>query len=62
MNNAGLMVFGTLFMVLNLAIVIGALVIGVYGLILFVKLAKRGIVALDIYIENNKKITTHTDL
>ena len=62
MNNVGLMVFGTLFTVLNLAIVIGALVIGVYGLILFVKLAKRGIVALDIYIENNKKITTHTDL
>ena len=62
MNNVGLMVFGTLFTVLNLAIVIGALVIGAYGLILFVKLAKRGIVALDIYIENNKKITTHTDL
>ena len=62
MNNFGMMAFGTFFAIFNLVIIVGALVIGVYSFILFVKLAKRGIVALDIYIENNKKITTHTDL
>jgi hypothetical protein len=41
----------------NLIIILGLIAIGVYGFILFVKLAKRGIKALDIYIDektNNK--------
>lgn len=42
---------------INLIIILGLFGIGVYGFILFVKLANRGIRALDIYINektNNK--------
>lgn len=39
-------------------IILGLLGIGIYGFVLFVKLANRGIKALDIYIDekNNKRI------
>lgn len=42
---------------INLIIILGLLGIGIYGFILLVKLANRGIRALDIYINektNNK--------
>ncbi|MBZ9685895.1 hypothetical protein G9F72_006005 [Clostridium estertheticum] len=42
---------------LNLIIILGLLGLGIYGFMLFVKLANRGIKALDIYINektNNK--------
>jgi len=42
---------------INLIIILGLFGIGIYGFILFVKLANRGIRALDIYINektNNK--------
>ena len=42
---------------INIIIILGLLGIGVYGFVLFVKLANRGIRALDIYINektNNK--------
>ena len=42
---------------INLIIILGLLGIGIYGFVLFVKLANRGIRALDIYINektNNK--------
>lgn len=42
---------------INLIIILGLFGIGIYGFILFVKLANRGIRALDIYISektNNK--------
>lgn len=44
---------------INLIIILGLIVMGVYGFILFVKLANRGMKALDIYIDektnNNNK-------
>ncbi len=43
--------------IINLIIVLVLLSCGIYGFVLFVKLAKRGIKALDIYISektNNK--------
>ena len=40
--------------IINLIIILVLLGIGIYGFVLFVKLAKRGIMALDIYI--NEKI------
>ncbi|MEG0775329.1 hypothetical protein [Clostridium sp.] len=41
----------------NLIIIVGLLGMGIYGFVLFVKLANRGIKALDIYIneKNNNK-------
>ncbi len=45
------------FRVLSQIIILGLFGIGIYGFILFVKLANRGIKALDIYINekaNNK--------
>lgn len=42
---------------INLIIILGLFTMGIYGFILFVKLANRGIKALDIYINeksNNK--------
>ncbi|WP_461615384.1 hypothetical protein [Clostridium sp. Marseille-QA1073] len=36
---------------INLIIILGLIVMGVYGFILFVKLAHRGIKAFDIYID-----------
>jgi hypothetical protein len=42
---------------INLIIILGLLGLGIYGFVLFVKLANRGIKALDIYINektNNK--------
>lgn len=42
---------------INILIILGLLVMGIYGFVLFVKLANRGIKALDIYIDektNNK--------
>lgn len=47
-----------IFAIIYLIIVLGLLSIGVYCLVLFIKLAKRGIKALDIYImekNNNNK-------
>ncbi|WP_234121373.1 hypothetical protein [Clostridium hydrogenum] len=45
------------FSFINIIIILALLGIGIYGFVLFIKLAKRGIKALDIYIEeksNNK--------
>jgi len=39
------------FTFINLIIALGLIGIGIYGFILFVKLAHRGIKALDIYID-----------
>jgi hypothetical protein len=42
---------------INLIIILGLLGLGIYGFVLFIKLANRGIKALDIYINektNNK--------
>jgi len=42
---------------INIIIILGLLGVGIYGFVLFVKLANRGIRALDIYINeksNNK--------
>ncbi len=41
--------------VFNVIILIGLLVFGVYCMYLFVKLARRGIKALDIYLQKNKE-------
>jgi len=38
---------------INLIIILGSVGIGIYGFVLFVKLANRGIKALDIYINEN---------
>jgi len=46
-----------IFSFINLIIILGLFGIGIYGFMLFVKLANRGIKALDIYINektNNK--------
>lgn len=40
---------------LNMILMIGSIGIGIYAFILFVKLAHRGIKALDIYIAKNSK-------
>lgn len=56
MANVAIMGF---FSIILLAIYLVLLGIGIYGFILFVKLANRGIRALDIYInekENNNKL------
>lgn len=42
------------FAFINMIVFIGFMFIGIYGFILFVKLAKRGIEALDIYIDEKK--------
>ena len=47
----------SIFSFINLIIILGLLGLGIYGFVLFVKLANRGIKALDIYINektNNK--------
>lgn len=49
--------YSTGILIINLIIILILLGIGIYGFVLFVKLAKRGIKALDIYINektNNK--------
>ncbi len=38
-----------------IVIILGLLGVGIYGFVLFVKLAKRGIKALDIYIDEKTK-------
>lgn len=43
-----------IFFILYLLLVVGLLGFSIYCLVLFVKLAKRGIKALDIYISNNE--------
>lgn len=43
-----------LFTGINLLLILALLSMGVYSLVLFVKLANRGIKALDIYINKNK--------
>jgi flagellar biogenesis protein FliO len=40
---------------INLIIILGLVGIGIYGFVLFVKLANRGIRALDIYISEKTK-------
>lgn len=42
---------------LNFSLILVLIGLGTYGLILFIKLARRGIKALDIYIEKNSKDT-----
>jgi hypothetical protein len=47
----------TILSFINLIVILGLLGLGIYGFVLFVKLANRGIKALDIYINektNNK--------
>ena len=51
--NGGMEIMGVIAL-FNIILVIALLVCSVYGFILFVKLANRGIKALDIYIKNNK--------
>jgi len=43
------------FTFINLIIILVFLVMGIYGFVLFVKLANRGIKALDIYISEKSK-------
>ncbi|MFL0253254.1 hypothetical protein ACJDT4_22870 [Clostridium neuense] len=43
------------FTIINLIIILVFLVMGIYGFVLFVKLANRGIKALDIYISEKSK-------
>lgn len=42
-------------MFLNFILILVLIGLGTYGLILFIKLARRGVKALDIYIEKNSK-------
>ncbi|MGE5628912.1 MAG: hypothetical protein ACM3X7_12540 [Solirubrobacterales bacterium] len=42
------------FSFINLIIFLGLIIVGIYCLILFFKLANRGIKALDIYIDEKK--------
>ncbi|KZL89951.1 hypothetical protein [Clostridium magnum] len=52
----GMTIF-SIFSLINLIVIIGILASYIYGFVLFVKLAKRGIKAFDIYINektNNK--------
>ena len=51
--DSGMAIFGTIFTLLNIFIILAALVLGIYSFVLFVKLAKRGIKALDIYNKKN---------
>ncbi len=44
-----------IFSIVNLATILLFMGIGIYSFVLFVKLAKRGIKALDIYISKNKE-------
>lgn len=44
------MAFLSVFSFVYLILIIGSIGIGIYGFVLFVKLAHRGIMALDIYI------------
>lgn len=39
----------------NVAILLALIILSIYGLVLFIKLAKRGIKALDIYIQKNEE-------
>ncbi len=48
-------IFWSVFPAINLGVVLVIVVCSIYALILFIKLAKKGIKALDIYIDNNKK-------
>ena len=43
------------FAILHLLLVLGVLGISVYSLILFIKLANKGIQALDIYLDEKSK-------
>jgi len=49
------MMFYSIFGLMNVLILLGGLAVSIYYLILFVKLATRGIRALDIYIEKNSR-------
>ncbi len=46
----------TLIPLANVAILLALIILSIYGLVLFIKLAKRGIKALDIYIQKNEEI------
>jgi hypothetical protein len=49
-----MMFVGVGIQLLNVVLLVGIIGMCVYGFVLFVKLAKRGIKALDIYINENK--------
>ncbi|WML32880.1 hypothetical protein [Clostridium sp. OS1-26] len=49
------MMMATTFALFNLIILLAALGMSIYGFVLFVKLAHRGIKALDIYIDKHKE-------
>lgn len=44
------------FSIVNLIIIIGYIAISIYLIVLLIKLLKKGIQALDIYINNNRNI------
>jgi site-specific recombinase len=51
----GNMMFGAFIpMIINLILIVGVLGLGIVSFVLFVKLALRGIKALDIYISLNR--------
>jgi len=45
----------TVFSLINIILILGMFGISIYGFVLFVKLANRGIKALDIYIEEKTR-------
>ena len=57
-TGTGTAVFTTAFTLLNTLIILVSLGLSIYAFILFVKLARRGIKALDYYIENTTENTT----
>ncbi|WP_242986426.1 hypothetical protein [Vallitalea guaymasensis] len=51
----GAMVSQIILHIITIIIYIGLFALSIYLLVLLIKLAKRGIKALDIYIDNNRK-------
>lgn len=52
---SGAMVSQIILHIITIIIYIGLFALSIYLLVLLIKLAKRGIKALDIYIDNNRK-------
>ncbi|GMQ57719.1 hypothetical protein AN1V17_21140 [Vallitalea sediminicola] len=55
LRHSGSMMPQIIIHIVTIVISIGMIILSVYLLILLIKLAKRGIKALDIYIKNNGK-------
>jgi len=47
--------FTGIFQIVNVIIMLALLGGSIYAFVLFIKFARRGIIALDIYIKNNRK-------